>query len=143
MAIFRISGKPNVEPYPKTASTVLHNGQPVKLTSGKLVPSAATDLKNTGVIMKSVLATDGDYALTPMVPVDVPAPNDIFEADVKPGVTALISHVGVQCDLYVSANESYVDPTSTSHGQFVVVGFVSASKLLVKFNGLMSLAAAS
>lgn len=130
----RITGKPKIEWFPKTASTVIHNGQVVILTSGQLVAATATSLQLLGTILLDVLAADADYTGTKKVPVDVGGPDDIFEADVKAGVTAAASGVGSQCDLYVTGNETYVDTGTNSHHQVTIVDFVSASKVLVKIN---------
>jgi hypothetical protein len=134
----RISGKVNVEWYPKTASTVMKNGNVVQFSSGQLIAATATSTLHAGVILRDCLSTDSDYATTASVPVDVPSSSDVFEADVKVGVTAAASSVGATCDLYIdsSTKEMYVDTGTNSHKQVTIVGFVNASKVLVKLNSL-------
>lgn len=144
MIIFK-SGKPNVEWFPKTASTLLYVNSIVRFSSGQLLAATASTTAHAGVILKTVAAADADYASTTMVPVMVPSVNDVFEADVKPGVTAAASIVGAQCDIYVgdgttgALGEQYVDTGTNSHHQVMVVGFVSASKVLVKITSMGTL----
>lgn len=143
----RASGKPNVEWFPKTASTVLSNGGVVALSSGKLILATASTTQHVGVILRAVLTTDSDYTGTGKVPVDVPGTNDIFEADVKSGVTFAATSVGAQADFYIASSGDTTDVTvdtgTNTHHQVTLVGFISASKALVKINSLMNMVVAS
>lgn len=140
-----ISGKPTVEYYPKTASTLLYNGSVVQLSSGQLIAATATSTAHVGVCLRTVAATDSDYASTTMVPVMVPSVNDVFEIDVKPGVTAAATSVGAECDIYVgngttgTLGEQYADTGTNTHHQLTIVGFISSSKVLVKLTSLITL----
>lgn len=135
----RASGKPNVEWFTKTASTTMKNGGVVSLSSGQLILATGTSTQHAGVILRDCLSTDSDYASAIKVPVDVPGTNDIFEADVKSGVTAVVTGIGSQCDLFVSSGDTLVDTGTNSHHQVTIVGFISASKVLVKINSLMNM----
>lgn len=132
----RISGRPNVEWYIKTASTAMKNGSAVLLTSGQLAAATATSTAHLGVLLRDCISTDSDYASAIAVPVDVPGSNDVFEADVKSGVTAAITSIGAQCDFAIASNETFVDTGTNTHHQVLIVGFVSASKVLVKISSL-------
>ncbi len=134
----RFSGQPKFEQFTKTASTVMRNGNVVALTSGQLTAATGTSTSHVGILIQDILTTDADYAVATRVLVDVPTTDDIFLADVKSGVTAVVTNVGIQCDLYVdsSTKDMYVDTGTTSHKQVTVVGFVSASQVLVKINSL-------
>ena len=134
----RISGKPNVEWYIKTASTAMKNGSVVALTSGQLTAATSSTTAHLGVILRDCISTDADYASAISVPVDVPGPNDVFEADVKSGVTAAITSIGAQCDFSITSNETFVDTGTNTYHQVLIVGFVSASKVLVKITSLYS-----
>ncbi len=149
----RVSGKPKVEYYPKTASTLMRNGCPVALSSGKLILATAATQAHVGIILRDVLTTDADYASTTLCPVDVPTPDDIFQADVKGGVTAAATSVGATCDFFVGVGsgtptmqtgEVWVDTGTDTHHQVVIVGFISAGdsssfgQVLVKFNSLLT-----
>jgi hypothetical protein len=142
--LVRISGKPKIEWMPKTASTLLYQNSLVQFSSGKLIAGTATSTAHAGLIQRTVAATDADYASATLVPVDVPDTNDIFEADVKPGVTAAATSVGAECDIYVgngttgTLGEHYVDTGTNSHHQVVIVGFISTSKVLVKISSMNS-----
>lgn len=143
----RISGKPNVEWFTKTASTVLSNGGAVALSSGRLILATASTTQHVGVILRACISTDSDYASAITVPVDVPGTNDIFEADVKSGVTAAATGVGSQCDFFIASSGDTTDVTvdtgTNSHHQVTIVGFISASKVLVKINSLMNMVVAA
>lgn len=143
--LVRITGKPNIEWYPKTASTLLYQNSLVQLTSGQLVAGTATSTAHVGLIQRTVAAADSDYASASLVPVDCPTVTDIFEADVKPGVTAAATGVGAECDIFVGTGttgalgEHYVDTGTNSHHQVTIVAFISASKVLVKLTSLISM----
>lgn len=151
--IVRSTGKPNIEFFPKTASTLLYQQSIVQLTSGQLVAATASSTAHVGVIQVQVAAADlaangspaGDYSSTTKVPVDVPTHNDIFEMDVKPGVTAAATSVGAECDIYVgdgttgNLGEQYAATSTNSHHQLTIVGLISSAKVLVKISSLNSL----
>lgn len=130
----RISGQPKTEWYPKAASTAFANGNLVYWNgSGAVIPADATSGQHAGVILRSVAATDSDYATTAKVPVDCPTPDDIFEVDVETG-TFTTSMIGNQYDLV--ADGDAIDVSATSKLVVTVVGYVSATKALVKINAL-------
>lgn len=132
--IKRVSGKPNVEWYPKKASTVFNNGGLVNADgSGAVQPADATSGDHIGLILKDVAATDDDYASTTKVPVDVLGPNDVCEADVGTG-TLTTAMVGNRYDL---KDDNEIDVSATSKQVVTVVGFVSASKALIKVNSMI------
>jgi hypothetical protein len=129
----RSSGKPNVEYFPKKASTVFAVGDLVYADgSGAIQPADATSGMHIGVIMKAVAATDDDYAATTKVPVDVPAPTDVFEADVTTG-TLTTAMIGNHYDLTAAGG---IDVTATAKKVVQVVGYISATKAFVKVNAM-------
>ena len=86
--------------------------------------------------MKKVASGDDDFAANTSIPVIVPGVDDIFEATVSG--TAAQTNVGKQYDLTDSTNAGTaqdVDLAATTYKVVTVVGFISASKVLVKFNG--------
>lgn len=131
----RISGSPKVEWYPKDASVAFVNGGLTYWNgTGEIIPADATSGQHCGVILRDVLSTDSDYATSlAKVPVDVPTTEDVFEVDVETG-TLTTAMVGNQYDLV--ADGDAIDVTATSKLVVTVVGFVSASKALVKINSL-------
>ena len=135
----RITGKPKIEWFTKTASTTMKNGGIVQLSSGQLILATATSTQHAGIILRDCISTDSDYASAIKVPVDVAGTDDIFEADVKSGVTAAVTAVGTQCDISVSSGDTLIDTGTNSHHQVTVVDFVSASKVLVKLNSNMDI----
>jgi hypothetical protein len=130
----RISGKPHIEWYPKKASTAFANGG---LTywdgSGAIQPADATSGDHAGVILRAVTSADSDYATTDKVPVDVPQSNDVFEVDVETG-TATAALIGTYVDLVADGDAA--DVSASSKDALLVVGFISASKILVKINSM-------
>lgn len=131
----RKSGRPNIVWLPKDASVAFANGGLTYWNgSGEIIPADATSGDHAGVINRSVLSTDDDYATAlAKVPVDVPTTHDIFEVDVETG-TLTTAMVGNQYDLV--ADGDAIDVTATSKKVVTVVGFVSASKALVKINAI-------
>lgn len=131
----RISGRPKVEWYAKDASVAFANGGLVYWNgTGELIPADATSGQHAGIILRDVLSTDADYATAlAKVPVDVPTTEDIFEVDVETG-TLTTAMVGNQYDLV--ADGDAIDVSATAKAVVTVVGFVSASKALVKINSL-------
>jgi hypothetical protein len=140
----QISGKPRVEWYTKTASTPIKNGNPVIFSSGKLINGTVSSTAVAGIILRDTVSTDADYASAVLVPVNVPTTEDIFEADVKTGVTAAATSIGAAADFYIGTGtgdnqyEIYVDTGTNTHHNVTIVGFVSASKVLVKLNNLLT-----
>lgn len=129
----RLSGKHNVEYFPKKASTAFEIGDLVYPDgSGAVQPADSTSGGHIGVIMKKIASSDSDYASTTKVPVDVPGPNDVFIADVGAG-SATSALIGTHVDL---TDADSVDVGSTSKQVVLVVGVISTSKVLVKINAL-------
>jgi hypothetical protein len=131
----RISGNPKIEWYPKDASVAFANGGLVYWNgSGEIIPADATSGQHCGVIIRAVTSADADYATAlAKVPVDCPTPEDIFEVDVETG-TLTTAMVGNQYDLV--ADGDAIDVNATSKLVVTVVGYVSATKALVKINSL-------
>ena len=127
----RHSGKPKIAFWPKKASTAFSNHALVYPDgSGAVQPADSTSGGHIGVIAKAITSADDDYASNTLVPIDEVGPEDIFEVDVGNG-TATAALVGTYIDLYDSVS---VNVSATSKQVVFVVGFISASKLLVKIN---------
>ena len=123
-----------MEWYPKKASTAFAVGDLVYADgSGAIQPADSTSGMHIGVIQKKVASTDSDYASTTFVPVLKAYADNIWEGDVGTG-TATAALVGTRCDLK-DANE--IDVSATSKNVVEVVGFISATKLLVKFPSII------
>jgi hypothetical protein len=134
MSFVRVFGRAKIEYMPKAASTVFPNGALVYANgSGALIPADATSGDHFGVIQRAVTASDSDYATTAKVMIDVCSPEDVFEADVKTG-TLTPSMVGNRYDLH--ADGDGIDVTASAKSVVTVVGFVSATKALVKVNAM-------
>lgn len=132
----RISGEPNVEYYPKKASTAFENGGLVYADgSGAVQPADATSGDHIGVSLKKVTSNDDDYADNTKIPVDVPGPKDVFEVDVETGTftTAMIGN-----RYYLVADGDAIDVSATSKQVVTIVGYKDSSTSLVKINALIT-----
>lgn len=131
----RISGKARLEWYPKAASTALSYGAILSADgSGGMIAATSTTIKHIGISMRSVIATDADYATAgAKIPVDALGDDDVFEADVTGTLTTAM--VNTYLDLSDSLT---VNAAGTSHLPVLCVGFISATKGLFKLNSRIS-----
>lgn len=120
---------------PMTPSTAITRGTLVIATSGKLVAatsgSAATNI--IGIIDKTIVSTDTDYALDRLVPVIVPVEKCVvYEGDVTSGLVA--ADVGLDVDLTDGNN---INRAATTTKVAVVLKVLSTTKgeFLIRFNG--------
>lgn len=105
MAFFRKKGKTKTIWLGVTTSTVFTKGDIVSESSGLLIraTSATTALSHMGVIKKTILATDSDYATARLVPVEVPVEKNVeWQGDVTSGLVA--TDVGLEVDLTDAQN---------------------------------------
>jgi hypothetical protein len=127
------SGKPNIEAYKKTASTVFAKDSAVTVTSGLLVPADEATPRSAiiGIIQRDVLATDADYASQTAVPVVVLDNNpDEFIADVGAG-TAVQSMVGGLYDLHDDG--ASIDVGAQLVKCFRITKIISTTKVVGRF----------
>jgi len=132
-----LKGRAVTEWYPKIASTVFTNGGLVYFDgSGAIQPADATSGDHIGIIQISIAATDSDYASTTSVPVLKVYEDNVYEVDVTTG-TLTTAMVGNRYDL---TDANGIDVTGTSKLVVTVVGFISATKALVKINSVIEAA---
>ncbi len=135
MAFRRYKGKTKFEWIPVTTSTALLKGTLVEFTSGLI---AAADADETaggvrGVLVKTIAATDADYASTRLVQVEVPVDRHVvWEADGTG--TFVATDIGAE---YGISDSATVDKAETSTVHFLMTQFLSASKIrgYLKING--------
>lgn len=140
MAFIHISGPARVEGFPKVASTTIQVGAVLGFhASGFVSHAVAASTVIVGVSQRKIASTDDDYAQNSLIPVIIPGPDDTFEADIT---SAVQSDVGEVYDLtqIASGTAQSVDRTSSTNAVVTVVGFISGSKVLVKFNGFFGYA---
>lgn len=139
MAFFHKSGPALTEPFKKSASIAIANGSVLGFegTTGYVEQAEAASVRIAGVSLSKHASTDADYATATTIPVIVPSSDDVFEADVISTSTATVANVGNQYDLCtnVDGTAQTVDLGNNTYKVVTVVGFISASKVLVKFNG--------
>ena len=136
MAFIHVRGPGKTEPFGKIASTLIAAGSVLAFYSTGYVSQAlAQSTRLVGVALGKVAAADGDYASNTEIPVIIPSEDDVFEADVSG--TATQANVGQQYDLTTTAagTAQAVNLSGKTNQVVTVVGFISSSKVLVKFNG--------
>lgn len=127
--IIRKSGAHNVQYFKKKASQAFVNGALTSIDSnGYLIPANATSVNHVGTILKTVAATDSDYASATYVPVDVCRTTDLFIADVSAGTVAQTA-VGAYYDLNATGDK--VDLSSTTTKQVFVAEILDAQDQVV------------
>lgn len=133
MAFIRYKGKTKTVWLPMTASTVATKGDIMSWSSGQLIraTSSTTALSHAGVLKKTILATDADYATAGrLVPVEVPLEkNVIWLADFT--ATLAITDWGAEVDL---TDAQTVNRGASSVDAAIVAGFVSTTKGYVTLN---------
>jgi len=127
--IKRKNGEHNIQYFKKKVSTAFINGALTNIDSnGFLIPATATSVNHVGVILKTVAATDADYASATYVPVDVCRTTDLFIADVSAGSVAQTA-VGAYYDLNSTGDK--VDLSATTVKQVFVQDILAASSQVV------------
>ncbi len=135
MAFLLKKGKVKTMYLPVTTSTVLTVNTLVTFASGLLVAAtsstAAADI--VGVVRKTILAGDSDYATARSIPVDVPVERyTVWEADYTASLVA--ADIGIEIDL---TDAGTVNRGATSIKAARTVSVLSATKGLcwIKFFG--------
>ncbi|OGG65122.1 hypothetical protein A2Z56_02425 [Candidatus Kaiserbacteria bacterium RIFCSPHIGHO2_12_45_16] len=123
---------PKIEAYKKTASTAFAFGDVVTVSSGLLVKATASTARTAilGLIQRTVLSTDADYASETAVPVLVLDQNpEEFLADVGTG-SAVQSMVGGVYDL---KDENELDVNAQTIKCFRITKIISTTKVVGRF----------
>ena len=134
MAFIHVRGPAKTEGFAKLVSTAIAAGSVLSFTTGYVSQAAVASLRVAGISLKKIASTDGDFASATLIPVIIPGEEDVFETTVVG--TATQANVGGQYDLS-SANggtSQEVRLAGTTNKVVTVVGFISASRVLVKFN---------
>ena len=134
MAFIHVSGPATTEAFAKLASTAIAAGSALALTSGYLAQATVASLRIAGVAIQKIASTDGDFASATSIPVIIPGEEDVFEATVSG--TATVSLIGDQFDLTATnqGTAQAVNLSGTTNKVVTMVGFISSSLILVKFN---------
>jgi len=126
MAFIRKQGRTKIMWLPITTSTAIGINNLVAFSSGKLIEATSTTAPSDimGVLKKEIAATDSDYAIDRLVPVEVPVEkNVVYEADVTSGLAA--TSVG---DFYDLTDGDYVNTSGTTYDVVQCVKYISATK---------------
>lgn len=129
----RASGSPNIQPFVKTASTALDANGFVKLASGQLVKSAASDISALGLCLETISSGDSDFATARQVLVDQVDEDDLILGDINGG-TVTAADVGkyftFKDDLNVDGTTGAVLAAGATGaaGPLVLVGYISATQ---------------
>lgn len=133
MSFRKIKGRTKVEWLDVTTSTALAAGTLVEWTSGYIAAADDNDTDIAGVLLKTIAATDSDYATARKVPVLVPVDRHVvWEADTA-DTFVQATHCGVECGIVDSAN---VDLDDTTNDVFKVIsGSGTKVRGYLKVNG--------
>lgn len=126
-------GNAILEYFPKKASTTLVVGRLAQFetNTGCVTVCTAAPTRVAGVIAQAIASTDSDFSSVKKIGLILPKSDNEFLADVTG--TLLTTMVGTQ--YAPDATGQYVDIANTTTPVIVVVGYVSASQAIVKFNG--------
>lgn len=132
-------GRFGLRHYAKTASQVFTAGALTDVVSGYIVVAAITSQSHMGVIQRTVLATDSDYASTTVLPLMIPqTPTSQWRVSVLSTDTAAVgtdegnffdlggSPVGIDVTNATSADDAFVCDKVISAN--VVVGVLNSYK---------------
>lgn len=142
-----LKGQFHVEWFPKTASTTFAQNDMVTIAStvagaGTLIKAVAASTKILGLCLKTVAATDSDYASTTEIPVLVANDQDAeFLMDVSTGTPAT-TDIG---ELISVDDENSVDVTDYTTGVIEVTGIISDTQIrgkILKKSGVAVVATA-
>ena len=118
---------------PKTVSTAIAYGNILAYDgSGGLTPATSTSKLLVGIARKAVVAADTDFAVATPIPFVALRSDAEYEMDVYSGTALTAAMVGNSYDLY---DASLLNVGGTTHKVVTVVGFISATRARVKFNG--------
>lgn len=129
-----LKGQFHIEWFPKTASTTFAQNDMVSILStvagaGTLIKSTSASTKILGLCLKTVAATDSDYASTTEIPVLVANDQDCeFLMDVSTGIPAT-TDIG---ELVGIDDENSVDITDYATGVIEVVRVISSTQIVGK-----------
>ena len=131
----RLTGTPKIEWYTAATSQLFSNGALCYANgSGAIIPADSTSGDHIGIIQRAIVAADDVYTTAGKVPVDVPNDEDEFEVDVGTG-TATAAMIGNRYDL---ASSLTVDVSAQLKNVVTITRFISASKVVVKINAMIS-----
>lgn len=128
------SGRSTTEWYTAPASQAFVKGALVYFDgSGNIIPADSTSGDHAGIIQRVIASTDSDYASAKKVPVIKCYEDTILEVDVDSGTALTTAMVGNAYDL---TDSDSINVGAQSKKQVTVVGFISATKALVKINSI-------
>lgn len=125
-------GKFHTEWYPKTTSTTFTVNDVVKLTSGYVATFADDSSEQPlGLILKTIAATDSDYASATMVPVLIGESDAEYLCDIGTG-TGAQSYVGTWVDADGTYDDTKVDVSASTYDMWLVTKHVSTTQCVAK-----------
>jgi len=121
-------GKFGLRHYNKTASQVFTQGALCDVVDGLITVCTITRAPHTGIIQKTVAATDSDYASTTRLPLMVPKSlGATWEVSVLSSDTAVATDVGNFFDIGGTPVGIDVTRATSNDDAFLVEEFVSAN----------------
>ena len=121
--------------YPKTASTAFTRGAVVDVLDGFIAIADITRRSHSGIIQKTVVSTDSDYASETRLPLIVPSsPTTEFRVSVLSTDTAVATDVGNFFDLAGSPVGIDVTRATSADDAALVTRFFGANDVAVHLN---------
>lgn len=118
-----IEGAIKTEYYPKIASTAVAQGSLVELNAdGQVAACTSASTTCLGRLEKAIVATDADYALASLVPVQILGSDNVLEATVTG--TFATTNVGDYLDLSTAL---IVDAAASTTDLLFCTGYVSST----------------
>lgn len=125
---------------PKKASQVLSEGAVVDQTAGYITVASIAVASHMGVCMKTVTASDSDYASTTRIPVQVPkSPQNRFKVSVLSGDTLLVTHRGTYADLAGSPVGTDITIATSADDAALITDYIGANEALVQLNSIKAM----
>ena len=130
MAWRPLTGAFKLEHYNKTASQVFTLGALVDVVDGLITVCTITRAPHSGIMQKTVAATDTDYASTTRLPIQVPqSPSCKWRVSVLAADTAVSTDVGNFIDIGGTPVGIDVTRASSADDAFLVSDFMGANVL--------------
>lgn len=121
--------------FPKKASTALSAGALVDVIDGFIEVCAIARRSHSGIMQKTVVSTDSDYASATRCPIMVPqSANDQWKVTVLSSDTAVATDVGNFYDIGGSPVGIDVTRASSDDDAFLVDQFLSANLVVGRLN---------
>lgn len=142
MTALRASGQPNIQFFPKKASTAMSAGAVVSIegANGWFTLGTASTSIALGLLQESFASTDADYATVRPAMVDLLDSRDVIQMDVTGTLTTAMigQYLKLSTSLVADAGTATSAQSPAAGLILMCVGFISATQGLFIVNGLQA-----